>query len=185
MKKLLTLMLCLLMCLSFTACKDKEKTKGAKDTELTAQLEQEIRVLMEQNLDCYFVYFVSPITHTTQQNSDGYYGTDGAYFEDYNALKTLVESTYVSTKAEELLNYPSKETPLYKSVDGLIFTKPDVASFVKYNIIWEEYSVEILESSDEKCTFKLKTVDLNGKEYTVDGAAAKENDKWLFEDIVH
>ncbi len=184
MKRLLALILTILMCLSFTACKDGTTQKNA--THLTeTELEQEIRVLIEQNLDCYFLFYVSPLPHTTQQNSDGYYGTDGSYFENFDALKNLLKSTYISSKVEELLVYPSADTPLYKDVEGYIFTKPDVIKPVKYNLSWEDYTVEFSEISDEKCTFTLKTTDFDGKKYETNGSASLENGKWLLENIVH
>lgn len=187
MKRLLALILALMMCLSFTACKDKENSQNTEAKPLTkAELEHEIRVLMEQNLDCYYMFYVAPLSHTAQQNSDGYYGTDGAYLADYSALESKVHSTYVSETAEKLLSYPTATAPLYKDVDDKIFVKPDVITPVEYNILWDDnYTVELLETSDTKCTFKLTTIDFDSNPYTTNGCATYVDGKWLLDDLVY
>lgn len=188
MKRLSALLLALLMCLSFTACKkdkDKDTKTATADTAQTECTEQQVKRLVEKNLDCYFIYYVSPLTHTTQQNSDGYYGTDGSYFSSYKELEDLVKSTYTAEKATQLLSYPSENAPLYKNVEGLIFTKPDVIKPVEYNIIWDSYTVEFTENGTKKCSFKLNTTDLDGKEYTTDGEAVFENGTWLLTDLIY
>lgn len=186
MKKLLALFLVLMMCLSFAACKGKDADTVVASELTSDELEQEIRFLMERNLDYYYLYYVAPLNHTTQQNSDGYYGTDGSFLEDYAALENLVNSTYSKQIAAELLSYPYEGEPLYKNSNGLIFVKPDVISPVEYNILWEDsYTITFTEITDENCSFTLNTVDIDGKEYTTEGSAVVENNSWLLTDIVY
>ncbi len=192
MKKLLALFLILMMCLSFSACKDKGDDANADaGTPIASEmnddeLEQEIRFLIERNLDCYFIFNVAPLKHTTQQNSDGYYGTDGSFLESYADLENLVRSTYSKSEADELLNFPSADKPLYKNSNGLIFVNPDVITPVKYNILWEDsYTINFTERTDDECSFTLKTVDIDGKEYTTEGSAVIENNSWLLTDLVY
>ncbi len=185
MKKLLALFLALVLCLSFTACKNNSANTAASKLS-DSELEHEIRVLIEQNLDCYFIFYVAPLNHTTQQNSDGYYGTDGSYLESYAALESLVNSTYTQQKAQQLLNYPSEQAPLYKDSYGSIFVKPDVITPVKYNILWEDdYTLTFTEKTKNECSFELNTVDIDGNAYTTNGSAIVENGSWLLTDLIY
>ncbi|MBQ2944880.1 MAG: hypothetical protein IJD93_09390 [Ruminococcus sp.] len=190
MKKLLALFLALMMCLSFTACKDKDTDTGT-DTVVAShlsdsELELELRFLIESNLDCYFLFYVAPLNHTTQQNSDGYYGTDGSFLSTYAALEDLVYSTYAKDKAEDLMNYPSEQEPLYKDSNGNIFVKPDVITPVDYNILWEDdYTITFTDRTDKNCSFVLNTVDLDGNAYETEGSAVIENNRWLLEDLIY
>ncbi len=193
MKRFITLTLALVlsisMCLSLSSCK-KDSNKGTQDsknavtqTELT---EQDVRILMEKNLDCYFLFYVSPIKCTTQQNSDGYYGTEQSYFKTYDELKDLVESTYTEKKATELLNYPSEDLTLYKNVDGLIFEYPASIKPVEYKVIWDDsYTVEMEKVSDKKYKLHFITTDLDSKSYETDGEIVFENGKWRFADLIY
>lgn len=186
MKKLIALLSALIMCFAFTACKNNPTNNTSDTPTATVECtEQDIRTLMERNLDCYFMFYVSPLGHTTQQNSDGYFGVDEAYISDYASLKDMVYGTYTAATAERLLNHPSADTPLYKDVDGKIFMKDDVIDPVTYNIAWDDYKVEITENSTEKCSFTLTTTDFDGKEYKADGIAVNENGTWLFETIIY
>ena len=192
MKKLLVLFLALMMCLSFSACKDKDTDTNADTGTLVAsklsddELEQEIRFLIERNLDCYYLFYVAPLNHTNQQNLDGYYGTNGTFLEDYAALEDLVFSTYSKEKATELLKYPSEEKPLYKNSNGSIFVNPDAITPVEYNILWEDdYTITFTERTDEKCSFVLNTVDIDSNEYITNGSAVIENNSWLLSDLVY
>lgn len=180
-KRLFALTLAVLMCLAFTACKNDTQTQSE---DAPACSEQTIRELMEKNLDCYFLFYVSPIPHTTQQNSDGYYGTEPAYFESYEDLKDFVYATYTTEKAQQLLEYPQKTAPLYKDSQGLVFVDPTLVPKTEYNVAWEEYEIE-MESTDTSCTFTLTTTDFDGKEYTAEGKAVLENNQWRFADLVY
>ncbi len=186
MKRLLALMLTLALCFVMCACSCAGTSTDPTKPEPVACNETTIRTLMEQNLDCYFIFYVEPLSHTTQQNSDGYYGAEKTYFADYNGLKNLVESTYIPQKASMLLNYPEKETPLYKNVEGNIFMKPDVAEFTDYKIIWDEtYTVKITSNTESECKFTLNTTDFDQKPYTVNGTAVYQNNRWLLTDIIY
>ncbi len=191
MKRLITLSLALIltfsMCLCLSSCKKDEKNGSSKNANTVTELtEQDIRLLMEKNLDCYFLFYVSPLTCTTQQNSDAYYGTDQSYFKTYDELKDLVETTYISEKATELLNYPSEDLVLYKNVDGLIFEYPAAIKPVEYNIIWDDsYTVEMEKKSDTKYALSFTTTDLDSKAYETDGEIVFENGKWRFADLIY
>lgn len=189
MKRLLALILATLMCFFVTACKDNS-TNDLKNTTTEKfseeKVEHEIRVLMESNLDCYYMFYIAPLSHTTQQNSDGYYGTDESYLESYSKLSEIVYSTYTPQTAKKLLSYPNDTTPLYKDVDGKIFVKPDVITPVEYNILWDEtYTLEFTETSDTKCTFKLTTTDLDSNPYETTGSAVNIDGEWVLEDLIY
>ena len=191
MKKTLALLLAILLCFSLVSCKKKsddqkiseEKPQSVTEAEIAPE-EITIRTLIEQNLDCYFLFYVSPLEHTDQQNSDAYYGTTENVFKSYEELEELVNSTYTKKKAKELLNFPTKEMPLYKD-DGKIFVYPAVIEPVEYDIIWDTYSVEPKKVSDTEYTFTLKTVDINDKEYVTEGKIIKEDGDWLLTDLVY
>lgn len=192
MKKILALALVILLSFSLVSCKKESEVQKTSETKAQAVADEEIppeeitiRTLLEQNLDCYFLFYVSPLEHTDQQNSDAYYGTTQSVFKSYEELEELVNSTYTKKKAKELLNYPSKEMPLYKNVEGLIFVYPAVIEPVEYDIIWDTYSVEPTKVSDKEYTFTAKTVDLDGKEYVTEGKVVKENDEWRLADLVY
>ncbi|MBR2714662.1 MAG: hypothetical protein IKB73_00445 [Ruminococcus sp.] len=185
MKKLLSLVLVVLFCFSFAACKSKDDSTATTKAQKSCT-EQTIKQLMEKNLDCYYLFYVTPLSHTTQQNSDGYYGNDKSYLSTYEELENLVYGTYTDSTAKKLLSHPKSSTPLYKNSNGEIFINPDVIKPVEYNILWDEnYLVTIDENTKSKCTFTLKTVDLDNKEYSTDGTAVYENGNWVFSEIVY
>lgn len=183
MKRVITFILALMMCVSLAACKNETpETPQAAAPQFTEEIAKQ---LVEKNLDCYFIFYVSPLTCTQQQNSDGYFGTDTSYLENYEALETLVKSTYTESRADIVLNYPSKENPLYKNVDGLIFEDPTAVEPVEYDILWDDYSVEITQTSEDECSFTLKTTDMNSKEYTTTAQAVLENNEWKLTEVIY
>ena len=201
MKRFLTLILALTialsMCLFLTSCKnDDEKTDTqaddtqvadtqAEDITVTELSEQDVRILMEKNLDCVFLLLVSPLNHTTQQNSDGYYCTDGSYMQTYDELKDLVEDTYTADKAKELLNHPASDSPLYKNYDNKIYVKPDVITPIDYEIVWEDdYTIDMEKISDTEYLLTFETYDVNSNNYVTNGRIVFENEKWRFDDLV-
>ncbi len=181
-KRLFALTLAVLLCLSFTACKNN--TANTNEEEAPACSEQIIRELMEKNLDCYFLFYISPLNHTTQQNSDGYFGTDQGIFETYEDLKNFVFATYTSERATALLEYPEKDAPVYKDSQGLIFVDPALVPKTEYNVSWEDYDIE-MDATDTSCTFTLTTTDFDNKEYTAQGSAVLENNEWRLTDLVY
>ena len=186
MKRITALVALLALCITLCACSCVADTSDSADTKVGACTELTIRKLMEQNLDCYFLYYVEPLPVTTQRNSDGYLGTDGSIYKTFSEFENLIKTTYVKESADKLLNYPSKETPLYKGVQDSIFVKPDVAEFEKYDIIWDDsYTITIDSSTDTQCNFTLNTTDLDNKPYTTKGSAKVQNGKWLLADIIY
>lgn len=194
MKKIIAILLIVIMCVCVVGCKDDQQQQTAKKSasnvqkattalENTKCSEQAILLLLESNLDCHAVFYVTPLTSTTQQNSDGYLGVDKNMMADYNTLSELVRNTYCKERAEELLNYPSKETPLYKNVGGDLFVKPDVVKFEQYNIFWENPSVKIIKEDANKCEFEI-TTEKDSQPYTVKSSAVYEDGKWLLTDII-
>ena len=192
MKKIIAMLMVIMLCLCICSCGDDEtaaKKAVAAPKPTTAQQnttcsQQAILILMESNLDCHNMFYMKPLTTTTQQNSDGYLGVDPAIMKDYDALKTLVNNTYSKECAQKLLSYPSKENPLYKNVDGCLFTKPDVAKFdPDYVVSWDDCTVEIIKSDNKTCEFKI-TTQKDSKPYSVSSTAVYENGKWLFTEVL-
>lgn len=192
MKKLISLIMALVlvlsMCFCMTACKNDDSKNDSKDADtknVTPLTEQDIRILMEKNLDCYFLFYVAPLNNTTQQNSDGYYGTDGSYMKTYDELVKLLNATYTKDKANELLNYPSSDMPLYKNVNNSIFVYPPVITPVDYDVIWDDtYTIDMEQISATEYALTLTTYDFDSNEYTAKGNIAFENGKWRFADVI-
>lgn len=188
MKKILVFLLAVVMCLSFCACKKNENPPQTGNTQTVAPCsDQQIRLLMEQNLNYYYLFYVDPLEITGSTDSDKYGVADTSYVADYNALKDMINSTYVSEKATQLLNYPSSDTPLYKEKNGKLYVNPGVATSVEYNVIWDPdvYEVKILSSSETECTFELVGETFDGESYKTSGSAVVQNGKWLLTDVIH
>lgn len=188
MKKIIALVLSLLLCLSVTACKNNQDDSASpSQTAPTECTEQDVRILMEHNLDCYYLFYVSPLAQGGGTDSDGYTKADNSYFASYKELSDFVENTYTQEKSAYLLSsYPTKSNPLYIEKNGLVYIDLDAITPVEYNVIWDDsYTVEFTENSTTKCSFNLTTEDFEGKEYVASGSAVFENGKWLLEDIVH
>lgn len=195
MKKIIAIMMIVLLCLSVCACKDDTKpaetnaqktqqSKGNTDP-LKAEkcTEQTILMLFEKNLDCHAIFYVTPLLTTTQQNSDGYLGVDAKVMKDYDALSKMVHDTYTKETADSLLSYPSKETPLYKSVDGFLFAKPDVAQFDStYYAESDSAKVKILSSDNKKCEFEISFSGSENKTKTT--SAVYEDGKWVLTEVI-
>lgn len=191
MKKLIIFLLVAVMCVSFCACK-KTPTQPANQTP-TVPLEadavcsdQQIRLMMEKNLDCYFLFYVDPIQINGSIDSDKYGVADTSYLADYAALKNKVYDTYISSKAQDLLNYPDSITPLYKEKNGKLYVNPDAITKTQYDVIWDpdSYTVNILNNSTTACSFELITT-YEGEDYIAEGSAKFENGKWLLTDIIY
>lgn len=184
MKRTLTLIMILILCVSLCACKKNKQAQAPVPTNAECT-EQELLTLIEQNADCYYFFYVSPLEHTTQQNSDGYMGVAPGVFADYESLKTLVESTYTKVCADNLLNYPSADAPLYKEAGGGFFVNPEVEGNADYKLTWNEITVEITNSSKTECSFKVTTLDDSSSPYTTEGKAIYENGKWRLAELIY
>lgn len=191
MKRFIAILLAITLVLSMSfclvSCKKDNKSNTAENTDTIKELtEYDVRLLMEKNLDCYFLFYVSPLKCTTQQNSDAYYGTDGSYFKTYDELEELVRSTYTEDKATQLLNYPSEDLVLYKNVEGLIFEYPAAIKPVEYRVVWDDsYTIDMKKVSDTKYKLHFNTTDLDSKSYETDGEIVFENSEWRFSDLIY
>ena len=186
MKRFIALILSLLLCLSVSACKtdDSASQQNVSSSECT---EQEVRMLIEHNLDCYFLFYISPLTQGGGTDSDGYTKADNSYFATYKDFSDFVKNTYTQEKSAYLLgSYPSEENPLYIEKNDLVYVDLDAVTPVEYKINWDDsYTVEFTENSTTHCAFELTTTDFDGNEYVTNGSAAFENGKWLLEDMVY
>lgn len=191
MKRFVSLLLMFVVfasvCLCLTSCKKDEETVTTVKEETVAELsDQDIRILMEKNLDCYFLFYVAPLAHTTQQNSDGYYGTEKNYLQSYYELEKLVSNTYTNEKSYELLNFPDSSAPLYKNYDGEIFVNPDAITPVDYEIMWEDdYTIEMKKVSDTEYDLSFSTRDFELEPYSTNGKIVFENGNWRFADVIY
>lgn len=187
MKKILTILLLLALCLSFSACKKDTDDTSSTTVSVSECSEQDIRMLMERNLDCYYLFYVSPLSQGGGTDSDGYTKANTSFFADYNEMCDFVRSTYTAEKSSYLLNsYPSTENPLYIQKDGAIYVDLDAITPIEYNVMWDDsYTVEITEATNSECKFTLKTTDFDEKEYVAEGTAVFEDGKWLFTDLVY
>ena len=189
MKKLLAIMLILTFCLSLSACKNKDE--NSSDTKTTpAQTEcteHDIRLLMETNLDCYYLFYVAPLGEGGGTDSDCYTKAETSFFTSYSELSDFVTKAYTNEKSDFLLNkYPSKDNPLYIDKNGSIYVDLDAVKPVEYNVLWDDsYTVTFTENSPQKCSFTLTTTDFDGNEYITSGSAVFENGKWLLTDMVY
>lgn len=184
MKRLTALFLTLMLCFALCACK-KNNPSPAQTATNAECTEQELLTLIEQNADCYHFFYVKPLEHTTQQNSDGYMGVAPGVFPDYQSLKTYVTDTYTKSCAEELLNYPSKDAPLYKEAGGGFFVNPDVKGNPSYALMWNEVSVTITKSTKSECSFDVATYANDGSKYNTSGKAFYENGKWRLANLIY
>lgn len=183
----LVLVLVLSSCLCLSSCKkDDTDIQSPKAENITPLTEQDIRILMEKNLDCYFLFYVAPLNKTTQRNSDGYYNTDGSYFKTYDELEDLVLATYTKEKATELLEYPTADAPLYKDVDNQIYVNPGAITPVEYDIIWDDtYTIDMKKISDTEYALTFTAYDFELNEYVTDSSIVCENGKWRFVDVIY
>ncbi len=187
MKKLIALLLSVLFVLSLTACNKVDTTQYSNITQAQQECsELEIRQLVEKNLDCYFLFYVAPLNATGEKDENGYYEADTSYFENYEALYSFVNETYVAEKAQELLNYPSKDTPLYKEIDSKLCVNPDVVPPVNYEVMWDDsYTLKFTQNSTSACSFEITTTDFNGNKYVTHGSAVNQNNHWYLTDFVY
>lgn len=190
MKRFLSIILVTLLCISFSACKNENDSNNTDAMNNVAQSEcseQELRLLMESNLDCYYLFYVAPLTEGGGTDSDGYTKADTSFFATYKELCDFVNNTYAEKTASYLLNsYPSAENPLYIEKNSLVYVDLDAVEETEYEVMWDDsYTIEFIESSLSRCSFKLTTEDFDGDEYVADGSAVFENGKWLLEDMVY
>ncbi len=188
MKKI-ALFLCLVfICLSFTCC----SSCGFSKTE-TLCTEQQVRQLMERNLDCYIAVFaLSHLPHTGDEVTNGFYQVSTSYFNSYKELDDFVRSTYTKEKADELMNvYPENQGPLYKEINSMLCVNTKISPAQEnYSVTWnDDYKVEFLSNDKEKCTFKLTTTEVNSEgvenPYVIEGSAVFEDGKYKLTEMYH
>ena len=182
---LLAITLLMSVCLCLASCKNDDKTDASNEkvTELT---EQDVRILIEDNLDCYFMFYVAPLSDNSYQGDDGYYETDGTYIKPYDELEKLVNDTYTKKTAQKLLEYPSSDSPLYKNVDNSIYFKPEVITPVDYDVIWDDtYTIDMAQISDTQYALTFTTYDFDSNDYVAVGDIVFEDGKWRFDDIIY
>lgn len=188
MKKLLAILFILAFCLSLSACKNEEQISDTTQTAAQSECsEQDIRVLMESNLDCYYLFYIAPLSEGGGTDSDGYTQAEKSFFTSYSELNDFVTNTYTKEKSDYLLHqYPSAENPLYIEKNNEVYVDLDAVKPVEYKISWDDsYTIEFTENSNTKCSFTLTTTDFDGNEYQTSGSAVFENGKWLLADMVY
>ncbi len=186
MKRLIALIFILIITISFSAC--KKDPAPAQDTPSNEHCtQQDIRMLMERNLDCYYLFYVAPISEISFTDSDGYSKVNSTFFASYAELCEFVESTYTAEKAFYLLNeYPSAKEPLYFEKNSDFYVNLNVVEPVTYEIMWDDtYTIEFIDNSNEVCTFELSTTDFDGNPYTTSGKAVMQNGDWVLTDIIY
>lgn len=190
MKRIILLLLVLVMAFSVVACSDEEASVTEDIDNITdAQedcTEQTILELINYNIDCYYMFYVSPVDTVGEADKDGYYKAVDNFFESYNDLKEFLAKTYTSEKCDELLAYPSEDKPLYKNVDGEIYVNPDVITPVDYTIAWDDViTVEFTEKTKQKCSFDLVTYDFDGNKYYTNGSVVHQDKAWVLSDMIY
>ncbi len=190
MKRILALLLAMLMCVLLASCKDDATVSEETNTVETSEFactEKTLRELLETNFDCYYLFYVAPISEGGGTDSDGYTKADTAFFASYSELRDFVTGTYTKEKSDYLLyEYPRPEKPLYKEKNGAVYVDLDAVEPTSYRIIWDDsYTVTFTENDNTKCAFTLTTIDLDSNEYTTSGTAVFESGNWRLTDLVY
>lgn len=182
MKRILALIMIIILCVSLCACKKETDNTVAENTECS---QQQLRELINRNIDCYYLFFVAPLSTEGDADDDGYKKALTNFFENYDAMVEFVSSTYTSDYADELLNYPKKKAPLYKNIDGAIYVNEDVIEKQTYEVAWDEYDIEFTKNTKDKCEFTLMPVTFTGDNYVTTGSAVYEDGQWKLTDMVY
>lgn len=184
MKRFLALFLMFVMCLSFSACQKNADNQSGDNTSAQCT-EQELRMLIERNIDCYYLFYVAPLSTDGDADKDGYKKADTNFFENYDAMYEFLSSTYTSSRTKWLLKYPTTGKPLYKNVDGDIYVNADVIKKQTYEVAWDEYDIEFTKNKKNNCEFTLTTGTFTGDAYVTTGSAVLEDGEWKLTDIVY
>lgn len=181
MKRILALLLVIILCVSLCACKNDADTA----TQNTQCSEQQLRALIERNIDCYYLFYVAPLSADGEANDDGYAKASTIFLQDFAAMNEFLSTTYTKDKTKELLNYPDKNTPLYKDIDGAIYVNSTVITPQPYEVAWDDFTVEFTKNKKTRCEFKLTTATFSGDSYVATGSAVLEDNEWKLTDVVY
>lgn len=80
---------------------------------------------------------------------------DSEEFKTYDDIKRFLEGIYVQEEVDRLLNNYFEGQPLYFDKDGILYLYLDQASNAGMPIGWKDYSIEIVDESDDRCVFEV------------------------------
>lgn len=181
MKRILSLLMILVLCISLGACKKDADTA----TQSTQCSEQQLRALIERNIDCYYLFYVAPLNANGEADENGYAKASTVFLQDFDAMNEFLSSTYTKDKTQQLLNYPDKNKPLYKNVDGAIYVNSTVIKPQTYEVAWDEFTVEFTKNKKTRCEFKLTAATFTGDAYVTTGSAVLEDKEWKLTDVIY
>lgn len=115
-----------------------------------------IAQLIERNIVCYETYALAKDVRASSENADGYGEISDSHFASYDELSRFMYDTYTKELAYLTLTMPDCDTkPLFAGDDEKLLYNPQSYRACVYATNFSDYSLEITELTDERCTFVL------------------------------
>lgn len=192
-----------------TAAEETDSPANAEDTESVSETisetvteteasvssvsEEELRTLMEQNLDCMrYIFSLGTLAYSGDPvQGDSVYKVDDR-FSTFAELEEYVRGVYCREEADRLLyNYPYEGEPLYFDVDGALCIDANRAGAKGYYVDWTDFGLTINSADDTMCEFTVTGLMEEPAEepvyveYKADARAVCEDGKWVLEKMIY
>lgn len=127
--------------------RDKEGRYNATETE-KQQIMAEAQVLLANNYETIRLFYQEGLSHEAPSaygdNNDGIYKITDTTYDSYQKVVDLINSTYVSDKAAELLNNGQGSGKLYQDTNGVFEINLNNFEPQDYNKNWTNLRYECL-----------------------------------------
>lgn len=186
--------------------KEQETSKETETTEYeeltsTQQAVSEgiLRELIDKNVYCNLYIFCGSLpledeeieTGTDAQTNSLYQVSEKA-FPDYASFEEYVRSVYCKETADMFLyNYPFEGVQKYRDIDGKLYIDLKYDGGKGYYVIWDDYTITIDSSSEDRCEFTVKAAvewpaeNPVVEDYVVKGTAVYENNRWVLTEMIY
>ncbi len=164
-----------------------EETEEEPETEEIAPPgEEELRELVEKNLDCVLSIFDGGyLQYDTTPTENKLHKVTDPRFADFAALESFVRSVYIETEADELLyRQVVPGHTLYVNLDGELYIDEAAMANKGYYVDWSNFDLTVVAVSGGSCRFTVTAALIEPgpvaerKPYVRAGEAIYENDAW-------
>lgn len=159
--------------------------ESVKISQSKMSTEEILRLLIDQNIVCFYTFKTSTLIYDDQNyNDEGYSSITHYLFSSYSELNDFVYSTYEEKYAAELLsNLYGYNGELYRGDDSCILYNPSVQGIdVLAGNLFSEYTCRISKMSENRITFSV--IFTEDEESSWVGYAIMQNGEWRLEKML-
>ena len=159
-------------------------------------MQKEIVRLVEGDKRCFFEIFILYVLDIDRSEciDDRYYKVDSDEFQTFADFEKYIRGIFCEKESDWLLfgkDDDRKVDPIYIELNGALYLDSTRVVGTGYYSTWPDYSLEIVNLSDDACEFKLHTTEDPPPEIgdpvpmVLDFKAINEGGQWRLEKLVY